>query len=90
MSVTGPHTLEMHSCGVENSRATGFLPRTWLNDTECMLSGGTRVVSSGDAAVRGRQRVGGDVRRALTDVGIGEDAATAISPGGRSGPAASA
>ena len=45
MSVTGPHTLEVHSSGVENSSATGRLPSTWLNDTECMFSGGSRVVS---------------------------------------------
>ena len=53
MSVTGPQTLEMQSCGVENSRATGRLPETLLNETECMLSGGTRVVSN--AVRRGRR-----------------------------------
>src|SRR5665213_2793000 len=56
MSVTGPHTFEMHSCGVENSSATGRLPSTESNDTDCMASGGTRVLSSAaspctDAAV---------------------------------------
>ena len=45
MSVTGPQTLEWHSSGVENNSATGRLPSTWSRDTECMLSGGRRVVS---------------------------------------------
>ena len=45
-SVTGPHTREMHSCGVENSSATGRLPSTWLRETEAICSGGRRVVSS--------------------------------------------
>src|SRR3954467_12172721 len=45
-SVTGPQTRDWHSCGVENSSATGFLPSTWSNDSLCMSLGGTRVSSS--------------------------------------------
>ena len=81
MSVTGPQTREMHSCGVENSSATGCLPSTWLNDTECMLSGGTRVVSSATLpCVVASVSVAMSGGRSPTS-GIGEDAATAISPG---------
>src|SRR6185436_10186157 len=43
MSVTGPHTRDWHSCGVENSNATGFLPTTSAKSTACMSLGGTRV-----------------------------------------------
>src|SRR5215212_2999576 len=45
-SVTGPQTRDWHSCGVENSNATGFLPSTWSNESACMSLGGTRVSSS--------------------------------------------
>src|SRR3954469_14743875 len=45
-SVTGPQTRDWHSCGVENSSATGFLPSTWSNESSCMSLGGTRVSSS--------------------------------------------
>ena len=90
MSVTGPHTLEIHSCGVENSSAIGFLPSTWLNDTECMLSGGIRVVSNAMFPwVVASVSVAMSGGRSPTS-GIGEDAATAISPGGRPGHAGSA
>src|SRR3954451_24292359 len=43
MSVTGPHTCDWHSCGVENSSATAFLPTTSAKSAECMSLGGTRV-----------------------------------------------
>ena len=69
MSVTGPQTFEMHSWGVENSSATGRLPSTWLNDTECMLSAGTPGGQQRRVAVDARLGVGGDRRRALADVG---------------------
>src|SRR3954462_12369746 len=45
-SVTGPHTRDWHSCGVEKSSATGFFPSTWSNECLCMSLGGTRVSSS--------------------------------------------
>src|SRR5690242_15749060 len=86
MSVTGPHTLEMHSCGVENSSATGFLPSKLLNDTECMLSGGVRVVSTAvlpftEAAVSVAIAGGRE-----PTAGIGEEAATATWPGAPTSP----
>src|SRR5215208_1215041 len=34
-SVTGPQTRDWHSCGVENSSATGFLPTTSAKDSWC-------------------------------------------------------
>src|SRR5882757_4088716 len=43
MSVTGPQTREEHSCGVENSSATGFLPTTLAKSSLCMSLGGERV-----------------------------------------------
>src|SRR6516225_9643986 len=81
ISVTGPHTLEMHSCGVENNSATGLFPSTWLKDTECMLSGGMRVVASATLPC-----VVASVSVAIAGgrcpmSGMGEDGATAISPG---------
>ena len=42
MSVTGPQTRDAHSCGVENSSATGFLPTTSAKSV-CMSEGGWRV-----------------------------------------------
>ena len=80
-SVTGPQTRETQNCGVENSSATGRLPSTWLSATECIDSGGVRVVSSESlpptlAAVS----VAMSGARWPT-AGIGEDLATAISPG---------
>src|SRR3954469_23596458 len=35
MSVTGPQTRDWHSCGVANSSATGFLPKTSAKDSWC-------------------------------------------------------
>ena len=70
----------MQSCGVENNSAIGRLPRTWLNDTECMLSGGTRVVSSDAAVPVATVSVAMSGGRWPTS-GIGEVVATAISPG---------
>ena len=45
MSVTGPQTRDVQSSGVETSSAIGRRPSTWANETECMFSGGVRVVS---------------------------------------------
>ena len=44
MSVTGPQTRDWHSCGVENSSATGLVPTTSANDFSCSSgAGGWRV-----------------------------------------------
>src|SRR4051794_36444012 len=43
MSVTGPHTRDWQSCGVENSSATGFLPTSSAKSAVCMSLGGPRV-----------------------------------------------
>ena len=45
MSTTGPHTRDWHSCGVANSSATGFLPRTSLKFTSCRSRANGRRVS---------------------------------------------
>ena len=86
MSVTGPQIREWHSSGVENSSRIGFLPRTWLNDTECICSGGVRVVSrptlpcvlaSVSVAIAGGR---------CPTSGIGQCLATATSPVALSSP----
>src|SRR5919198_1424874 len=45
MSTTGPHTRDWHSCGVANSSATGFLPRTSLKFVSCSSRANGRRVS---------------------------------------------
>src|SRR5689334_447394 len=80
MSVTGPQTFEMHSWGVENSSATGRLPRTWFKDAECICSAGTRVVSSA-ASPWTLDSVSVAIDGGFWPTsGIGEDLATATSP----------
>ena len=80
MSVTGPQTREMQSCGVEMSSATGRLPSAWVSETLAIDSAGRRVVSSDrlpptEASVSVATRGGG-----WPTSGIGERAAMAISP----------
>ena len=67
MSVTGPHTRDVHSCGVANSSATGLCPRTSARSA-CMSDGGSRVSSIDSSPFTVASVSVCDLRRALAGV----------------------